>query len=178
MMEMQQMMELLLAKMDANSKLKEEIRSGQAEIRFTVSAIKVKLVALLADIKDGQKERATCQEETKAYTEQTEPNPRMITVHWGESGGPQGKKHSEIFGSNEEAAQGPASGRGPPPEAEGEDLGKLYILEGIDRHRQRDDPWCKSCTAQGTSEMLQGQGCAKIHEGANPLEETKGVTGM
>jgi hypothetical protein len=55
--------------------MKEEIKFGQAEIK---RAIEGKLDALVADIEDGRKERATCQEETKAYPEQTEPNPGLM----------------------------------------------------------------------------------------------------
>jgi uncharacterized membrane protein len=44
----------------------------------SLSAIEEKLDALVADIEDGRKDRATCQEETKAYPEQTEPNPVMM----------------------------------------------------------------------------------------------------
>jgi hypothetical protein len=46
--------------------------------RTTLSAIEEKLDALVVDTEDGRKDSATCQEETKAHPEQTEPNPVMM----------------------------------------------------------------------------------------------------
>jgi hypothetical protein len=74
-MEMQQMMERLLTKMEAtqerieaNTKsMREDIKSGQEEIRSIVDAC-------MTDMND-RKQTMYCQETTEANTEKTEPHP-------------------------------------------------------------------------------------------------------
>jgi hypothetical protein len=78
-MEMQQMMERLLAKMDAtqermdaNTKsMREDIKSGQEEIKSIVDV-------WMTDMNDVRKETMYCQETTEANTEKTEPNPGIM----------------------------------------------------------------------------------------------------
>jgi hypothetical protein len=84
-----------------------------------------------------------CQEATEANPEKTEPNQEMM-----QSIG----EHQEV--PKEEAAvrsfralkkqNGLESDCGAPPEAEGKDLGKLWIPEETDSHWQEADPLCKS----------------------------------
>jgi hypothetical protein len=61
-----------------NSSLREEIKSGQSQIRSTVSAFQEKTDAWIADMKDGRKERTACQEATEANPEKMELNPEMM----------------------------------------------------------------------------------------------------
>jgi hypothetical protein len=70
--------EEMLAKMDANQEgmnasLKEEIKSGQAEMRSIVSTVGEKIDALIADMKDGRKERTAWQEAMEARLGCEEP---------------------------------------------------------------------------------------------------------
>jgi hypothetical protein len=59
------------------------------------------------------------------------------------------------------------------------DAGRLWVLEEVGRHLQRDDPLGHSCTAKGTWLLLrrQGQGCTKNPERTDVQEETLGETG-
>jgi hypothetical protein len=72
---MQQMLQQLLAmqeKADANRKAyREDIKSGQAKM---IAAIKGKMDACVANIKDARKKATTCQEVTGANPETIEPN--------------------------------------------------------------------------------------------------------
>jgi hypothetical protein len=56
----------------------EEIKSVQAEIRAAVNAIEAKLDTLIADMKDGRKERMACQESTETNPEKMKPNPGIM----------------------------------------------------------------------------------------------------
>jgi hypothetical protein len=73
---------------------------------------------------------------------------RNDAVRRGASRGPQGRNCCEIFWSTEQAAQGPLSGCGAPPETEGKHPGKSSIPEEIDRCRQEDGSLCRSDMAQ------------------------------
>jgi hypothetical protein len=106
---MQQMIECLLARqeeMNANTKaMREDIKSGQAEMRSIVGAIEEKMDVWVAHRRDDQKgrmscqemmealleceeltsadmkacqEAATCHEATEADTEKIEPDPGMM----------------------------------------------------------------------------------------------------
>jgi hypothetical protein len=78
-MEMQQMMEHLLAKMDANQAemkadrkaMQEKADAGQAEI---IAAIEMKMDALITNIKIGRKETMACQYAMETSLKKIEPN--------------------------------------------------------------------------------------------------------
>jgi hypothetical protein len=60
--------------MDINlKKVSEEIKSGQAEMKFTVNAFQEKMDTLIANRKDDQKETTFCQETMEARQECEEP---------------------------------------------------------------------------------------------------------
>jgi hypothetical protein len=72
--------EEMLARTDANQErmnesLREEIKSGQAEMRSTVCAIVGKMDASIAEMKDEQRETMACQVRTEACLDSKEPNP-------------------------------------------------------------------------------------------------------
>jgi hypothetical protein len=69
--------EEMLARIDVNRErmnvsLKEEMKSGQAEIRSTVNALIGKMDAWFTEMKDGRRETMACQEATEANPEKTE----------------------------------------------------------------------------------------------------------
>jgi hypothetical protein len=65
----------MLARMNANQeRLREEIKSGQAEMRSTVSAIKKKMDAWIANMRDDQIETVSCQVMTEVCLDSKEPN--------------------------------------------------------------------------------------------------------
>jgi hypothetical protein len=103
-----------------------------------------KMNAWIADMNDGRKERMACQETMEANPDGAKA--RIDAAQRGASRGPQGRSHSEIFWSTEEAAQGPASGHRAPPETKGEDLDKLWIPEEMGCRPQRDGLLCKNGT--------------------------------
>jgi hypothetical protein len=57
---------------------KEEIKSGEAEMKSTVNASQEKMDASTANRKNDRKERMSCQEATKADSQKTEPDRRMM----------------------------------------------------------------------------------------------------
>jgi hypothetical protein len=84
---MQQMMikieinrEEMMARMDANQErmnanLREEIQSGQVEMRSIVNAC-------IADMKDDRRETVSCQVTTEAYLDSKELNPEAWNPKW------------------------------------------------------------------------------------------------
>jgi hypothetical protein len=58
-----------------NASLREEVKSGQAEMRSTVSALVGKMDAWIAEMKDEQKETMSCQLMVKACLDSKEPSP-------------------------------------------------------------------------------------------------------
>jgi hypothetical protein len=114
-------------------------------------------------------------------------------IRSGASGCLQGTCPSETCRRSDEAAQGPACSRNPPRSAGGKDPGKLWIPEEIGHCRQKDDPPCRSGTAQGTrswrtvcrtgktEESDQGQSCKKNPErrtiGRRQLTRQEGING-
>jgi hypothetical protein len=59
-------------------KMREEIKSGQAEMKATINAIQEKMNVWVAEMKDGREERTALQETTEAYLDSREPNPEEI----------------------------------------------------------------------------------------------------
>jgi hypothetical protein len=64
-----------------------------------------KINAWIADMMDVRKERTACQEATETNPDKAEHNPEMMQSVAEDYG----RGHSEIFGTNEKVAQGPAS---------------------------------------------------------------------
>jgi hypothetical protein len=90
-MEMQQMLAHLLAEMrSSQEEMREEIKSGQAIAEASHVSLEVnlreeiksafgdKMGALVAGMKDGQKETMACQETTKAHLVCKEPSPKKM----------------------------------------------------------------------------------------------------
>jgi hypothetical protein len=83
---MKEMMDAKQTKTDDNQEgmevdlkeTKEEIKSGEAEMKSTVNAFQERMDTSIANRKDGRKGRTSCQEATKADTQKTEPGPRMM----------------------------------------------------------------------------------------------------
>jgi dGTP triphosphohydrolase len=76
MQEMKDSMQEIMAKIEDS--LREEIKSGQAEMRTTVSAFGDKMGALIAGMKDGQKKTVACQETMEARLECKEPSSKEM----------------------------------------------------------------------------------------------------
>jgi hypothetical protein len=87
-MEMQQMLERLLANTDEDQgdrkaerkagrevlkEVREEFKSGQAEMRYTISAVEVKMEAAVHSLRAWRKETMACQGTTEARLECKEP---------------------------------------------------------------------------------------------------------
>jgi hypothetical protein len=100
-MEIQQMMEFLLAKMDGRQEempakmdadreerkqetstgqehLKEEMKTQMASLVSWMDLHQAKMHALIVDMKDGRKEKTACQKPTETNPEEMEPNPEMM----------------------------------------------------------------------------------------------------
>jgi hypothetical protein len=58
-----------------NECLREEIKSGQAEMRSTANAFQEKMDTWIANMRDDRKETMSCQLTTEACLESKEPNP-------------------------------------------------------------------------------------------------------
>jgi hypothetical protein len=57
---------------------REEIKSGEAEMKFTVDAFQEKMDVSIANRKDDQKKMTACQDVMEADTEKTEPHRGMM----------------------------------------------------------------------------------------------------
>jgi hypothetical protein len=79
---MQEMMTEMIANQETLVKIKdilrEEIKSGQVEMRSTVSALGNKMGALIAGMKDGQKEMVACRVTTEACQEKKKRKPDNV----------------------------------------------------------------------------------------------------
>jgi hypothetical protein len=77
----------MLAKMESNQERRNasqrgEIKSGQAEMRSTVSAIEGKMEAAIHSLRAWRKDAMSCQEMTEVRLECKKPNPEdMKAVH-------------------------------------------------------------------------------------------------
>jgi hypothetical protein len=131
----------LVSRMEADRKtnrdeLREEIKSGQAEMKSIVNA-------WIQDMKDGRKKAVVCQETTEARLECEEPTSVDMESESEQREFP--KKNAMVK---------PVVGRRKwrrdrnLPGAEGKDPGILCILEKSDRCQQKDDPLRESGTAQ------------------------------
>jgi hypothetical protein len=72
-------------RMDVNLKeIREDIKSGQAEMRSIVEAIEEKMDAWIADIKNDGKETMACQDAMEATLKKVEQNPgeKEAVVEW------------------------------------------------------------------------------------------------
>jgi uncharacterized protein (DUF885 family) len=73
--ELKGMMNATQERMDANTKsMREDIKSGQAEMRSTIGAIEEKMDAWIANRKDDREETTACQYEMETSIKQFEPN--------------------------------------------------------------------------------------------------------
>jgi hypothetical protein len=106
-------------------------------------------------LKQREREIKTYSEETEvmnleANPENMESNPEMMqsdVEHRGR-GGPYGSVCSEIFGNNEEAAQGPASSCRATQRAKGTDPKRLWIPKEFGCRLQKGVPSCSSGMTQ------------------------------
>jgi hypothetical protein len=65
--------------MDANTKsMRDDIKSGQAEVRSITGAFQEKMDACVASRRDDRKETMYCQETAEANTEKNEPDRGMM----------------------------------------------------------------------------------------------------
>jgi hypothetical protein len=135
---MEEIMKANQAKTNANLKeMREEIKSGQAEIRSIVNAG-------IANMREDRRETMSCQVTMEACLDSKELNPKTWNPKWN-IGRSIRKRLSEIFGSNEEATQRPASSCRGTRTAEGTvtrgDCGspRKLAAEGTGRSRQEDD---------------------------------------
>jgi hypothetical protein len=143
----------ILTRMDGNQErmnecLTEEIKSGQAEMMSTANAFQEKMDAWIANMRDDRKETMSCQLMTeRVWTVKSQV--RKNGIRSGTSGNPYGRGRSEIFGNNEEAAQGPACSCRPTRRAKGTDPRRLFILEEVGCHVLEGVPPCSSGMTQG-----------------------------
>jgi heme-degrading monooxygenase HmoA len=138
-MDMEREMELRLVfeeKMDANhekmlvnmASFHEKIETRNAESDAHHEKMIASQERTIAKMKDGRKQMAACQEGTEA-------NPDEMK--------------SVTFWSTEEAARGSASSSRATRRAKGTEPGKLWIPEEVGSFLEKDDPPCRSGTAQG-----------------------------
>jgi hypothetical protein len=120
--------------------MREVIKSGQAEMRSI-------LKAWIADMKKDQKETVSCQITMEACLVQGAKSGRH-EMRSGTSGGLNGRGCSQIFGNNEEAAEGPTSSCRTTWRPKGTDLRRLWILQEVGCHLQEGVSSCSSGMVQ------------------------------
>jgi hypothetical protein len=99
----------MLARTDANqarmnASLREEIKSGQAEMKSTVNTFQEKMDAWISNMRDDRKETMSCQVMMKRVWRVRSQIRKTRNLNWN-MGGPYGRGWNEIFGNNEEAAR-------------------------------------------------------------------------
>jgi hypothetical protein len=116
-----------------------------------------------ASVNAWQKETVACQESMEACLESKKPTSAEIepvVVH-------EEVPKEEVAVRTEKVTWEPASSRWAQQTAERTDPGRWWVPENVGYHPQRDDPPCRSGTAQGTlsSGTRQGQWCTKNQNG-------------
>jgi flagellar biosynthesis chaperone FliJ len=152
----QEHMKDLLARMEAKTDGRQEkmkaqlgslasrIDANREEMNAKMDATEEKMDAWIAEMKDGQKkEMMACQETTEAHLDSKEPNPEEIQSEAVHREGPREGAVAKSSGALRKRHEGRKLAEGTAP-------GKLRIPEEIGRCPQRDDPPCRSGTAQGT----------------------------
>jgi hypothetical protein len=123
-----------------HASLREEIQSGEAEVRFFV-------YAWIADMNDGRKVDGSLRS-NGGQSREDRAISRNDAVRRGAPVSPQGRSRSEICWSNEEAAQGLASSSRATWRANGTDLRRVWILEEVCHCLQEGVPSCSSGTVR------------------------------
>jgi hypothetical protein len=122
---------------------------------------------IIDDMRAWRTETMVCQETTKARLECKEPT--LVNMESGAEHREVSKEHAEVepVGGLRKRHRGRNLAGGKYP-------GKLWIPEEIGRHRQKDNPPCRSGTSQ---ETLQGQGWTRNFGKTDAREETSGESG-
>jgi hypothetical protein len=132
-----------------------------------------------ASVTAWRKETTVCHEATEAYPEKMEVKPEDIESKTVHEEVPKEEVAVKSFGALIKRHRGrhlAARRRGKP---KGTDPGQWWVPEEIGCRQQRDDPPCKSGTAQGTrsSWTRPGQCSTRDPERPEVREESSGATG-